>query len=107
MFEKRETAGAVLGRFFVGNSGNGLFFVDLRYQTSCPMSTLSNRVQEINDLVKRMSVKEQDALLAALKKRSILEKTSRLDSSVLENPLTMQDAVNEVREVRRERYGRQ
>ena len=70
------------------------------------MPTVSNRVQEISDLVKRMSVKEQDALLAALKKRSILEKASRLDSSVRENPLTMQDAVNEVREVRGERYGR-
>lgn len=67
------------------------------------MSTVSNSVQEINYLVRRMSFKEQDALLADLKKRSILEKASRLDSSVLENPLTMQDAVNEVREVRRER----
>ncbi len=71
------------------------------------MPTVSNRVQEISDLVKSMSVKEQDALLAVLRKRSILEKASRLDSSVRENPLTMQDAVNEVREVRRERYARQ
>lgn len=69
------------------------------------MPTVTNRVQEISDLIKRMSVKEQDALLADLKKRSILEKASRLDSSVRENSLTMQDAVNEVWEVRRERYG--
>ena len=70
------------------------------------MPTVNNRVQEISDLVKRMSVREQDALLADLKKRSIFEKARRLDSSVVENSLTMQDAVNEVREVRRERYGR-
>lgn len=68
------------------------------------MPTMTHRVQEISDLVKRMSVKEQDALLADLKKRSIFKKASRLDSSVRENSLTMQDAVNEVREVRHERY---
>ncbi|MPR36743.1 hypothetical protein [Salmonirosea aquatica] len=67
------------------------------------MPTITNSVQEINDLIKRMSGKEQDALLADLKKWSILKKARRLDSSVLDNSLTRQDAVNEVRMVRRER----
>jgi hypothetical protein len=71
------------------------------------METTANRVQEISKLVSKLPPAEQDDLLKALRKRVLLAKAEQLSGSVKPNTISMQEIVEEVRLVRKERSGRE
>lgn len=58
------------------------------------------KISQINELVKSLTAKEQDALLSALKKKYLLDQARKLDKAVKKNTLTIQEIVEEVRKVR-------
>lgn len=58
------------------------------------------KINQINELVKSLTAKEQDALLSALKKKYLLDQARKLDKAVKKNTLTIQEIVEEVRKVR-------
>lgn len=68
------------------------------------MPTIANRVQEISNLVTKLTANEQDALLKALKKQVLLAKAEKLNRSIKPNSINMQEIVEEVRKARQERH---
>jgi hypothetical protein len=66
--------------------------------------SISNKAQEINRLVIKLSSSEQEALLKGLQKQLLLAKAEKLESSVKPNTVNMQAIVEAVRLSRQERY---
>lgn len=60
--------------------------------------------EEIGKLVVKFSTEEMEALLRALQKQYLLSKAERLERSVVENKIGIQEVVEEVRKVRQKRY---
>lgn len=56
--------------------------------------------EEIGKLVVKFSTEEMEALLRALQKQYLLSKAERLERSVVENKINIQEVVEEVRKVR-------
>ena len=57
-------------------------------------------INQINELVKSLTSKEQNALLSALKKKYLLDQARKLDKAVRKNTLAIQKIVEEVCKVR-------
>ena len=57
-------------------------------------------INQINELVKSLTSKEQDTLLSVLKKKYLLDQARKLDKAVRKNTLTIQEIVEEVCKVR-------
>lgn len=62
-----------------------------------------DRIEQITELASMLSESAQEDILKELKKAVILEKAKKLTNSVRPNPVTMQEIVEEVREVRKNR----
>jgi hypothetical protein len=66
-----------------------------------------NRTQRINYYVSALKRSQPEALENGLKTMYLRTIAQRLDSSVLDNDITMQEIVDEVNVVRKERYEKQ
>jgi len=66
-----------------------------------------NRVQRINYYVSELKRSQPDELENELKIMYLRAMAQRLDNSVLDNDITMQEIVDEVNAVRKERYEKQ
>jgi hypothetical protein len=65
-----------------------------------------DKVQQIGQLVAILSPEEQDVLLRGLRRQVLMKKAIELTGTARPNKFTMQDIVNEVWQVRAERYAR-
>ena len=63
-----------------------------------------NRTQRINYYVSELKRSQPDELENGLKTMYLRTIAQKLDSSVLDNDITMQEIVNELNTVRKERY---
>ena len=66
-----------------------------------------NRTQRINYYVSALKRSQPEALENGLKTMYLRTIAQKLDSSVLDNDITMQEIVDEVNAVRKERYEKQ
>ena len=66
-----------------------------------------NRTQRINYYVSALKRSQPEALENGLKTMYLRTMAQKLDKSVLENEITIQEIVDEVNAVRRERYEKQ
>jgi len=66
-----------------------------------------NRSQRINYYVSSLKRSQPEALENGLKTMYLRAMAQKLDSSVLDNDITMQEIVDEVNAVRKERYEKQ
>jgi hypothetical protein len=66
-----------------------------------------NRTQRINYYVSALKRSQPEALESGLKTMYLRTFAQKLDKSVLENEITMQEIVDEVNAVRKERYEKQ
>jgi len=66
-----------------------------------------NRTQRINYYVSLLKRSQPEALENGLKTMYLRAMAQKLDSSVLDNDITMQEIVAEVNAVRKERYEKQ
>jgi hypothetical protein len=66
-----------------------------------------NRMQRINFYVSTLKKSQPEALENGLEMMYLRAMAQRLDRSVVENEITMQDIVDEVNAVRKERYEKQ
>jgi len=64
----------------------------------------SNRTQRINYYVSMLKRSQPEVLENGLKTMYLRTMAQKLDSSVLDNEITMQEIVDEVNAVRKERY---
>ena len=67
----------------------------------------SNRTQRINYYVSMLKRSQPEVLENGLKTMYLRTMAQKLDSSVLDNDITMDEIVNEVNAVRKERYEKQ
>ena len=67
----------------------------------------SNRTQRINYYVSMLKRSQPEVLENGLKTMYLRTMAQKLDSSVLDNEITMQEIVDEVNAVRKERYEKQ
>jgi hypothetical protein len=67
----------------------------------------SNRTQRINYYVSILKRSQPEVLENGLKTMYLRTLAQKLDNSVLENDITMQEIVDEVNAVRKERYEKQ
>lgn len=65
------------------------------------------RTQQIDDYVLFLKKEQPEALERELKVMYLRTIAEKLDRSVVENDITMQEIVDEVNEVRKERYEKQ
>ena len=66
-----------------------------------------NRTQRINYYVSALKRSQPEALENGLKTMYLRAMAQKLDSSALDNDITMQEIVDEVKAVRKERYEKQ
>jgi len=66
-----------------------------------------NRTQRIDNYVLFLKKEQPETLEKELKTMYLRAMAKRLDSSVIENNITMQEIVDEVNEVRKEKYEKQ
>ena len=66
-----------------------------------------NRMQRINYYISALKRSQPDILEDGLKTMYLRIMAQKLDSSVLNNDITMQEIVDEVNEVRKEHYEKQ
>ena len=66
-----------------------------------------NRTQRINYYVSALKRSQPEALENGLKTMYLRAMAQKLDNSVLDNDITMQEIVDEVKAVRKERYEKQ
>ena len=66
-----------------------------------------NRTQRINYYVSMLKQSQPEALENGLRTMYLRAMAKKLDSSVLDNEITMQEIVDEVNAVRKERYEKQ
>jgi len=66
-----------------------------------------NRTQRINYYISALKQSQPEALENGLKIMYLRTMAQKLDESVLENEITMQEIVDEVNAVRKERYEKQ
>lgn len=64
--------------------------------------TATQRVEQIKNLAILLSEDEQVILLNGLKKRTLMAKAERLNTSIIPNNITMEEIVAEVMQVRYE-----
>lgn len=66
------------------------------------METLlkKDRIKTLSKLVKSLTVREQNALLNALKRKALIENARKLDKSVKKNSVSMEDIMEEVNKSR-------
>jgi len=67
----------------------------------------SNRTQRINYYVSMLKRSQPEVLENGLKTMYLRTMAQKLDNSVLDNEITMQEIVDEVNAVRKERYEKQ
>jgi len=66
-----------------------------------------NRTQRINYYVSALKQSQPEVLENGLKTMYLRSMAQKLDSSVIDNDITMQEIVDEVNAVRKERYEKQ
>jgi len=71
------------------------------------LERIKNRTQRINYYVSALKRTQPEALENGLKTMYLRTMAQKLDKSVLENEITMQEIVDEVNAVRQERYDKQ
>jgi hypothetical protein len=67
----------------------------------------SNRTERINYYVSKLKLSQPEVLENGLKTMYLRTMAQKLDSSVLDNDISMQEIVDEVNAVRKERYEKQ